>query len=155
MTDLPHLVALSLLPPWCWLRAAERLRAGDTAEATLHELLTTHWREQPNKASLLHTRAASAIRRAREHGITAVPWSDARYPAALTTIVDPPPVIWVRGAIDALRAHAVAIVGSRTGSPYALAVAERIAADLAGRGIVVVSGLARGEIGRASCRERV
>src|SRR5439155_4936756 len=71
-------------------------------------------------------------------------WSDARYPAALTTIVDPPPVIWVRGAIDALRAHAVAIVGSRAGSPYALAVAERIAADLAARGIVVVSGLARG-----------
>ena len=71
-------------------------------------------------------------------------WSDARYPAALTTIIDPPPVIWVRGAIDALSAHAVAIVGSRAGSPYALAVAERIAADLAARGIVIVSGLARG-----------
>jgi len=144
MTDLPHLVALSLLPPWCWLRAAERLRRGDTAEAILCDLLTTHWPEQPNKASTLHTRAAAAIRRACEHGIVAVPWSDAHYPAALTTIVDPPPVIWVRGAIEALRAHAVAIVGSRAGSPYALAVAARIAADLAGRGIVVVSGLARG-----------
>jgi DNA processing protein len=38
----------------------------------------------------------------------------------------------------------VAIVGSRAGSPYALAVAERLAADLAARGVVVVSGLARG-----------
>jgi DNA processing protein len=38
----------------------------------------------------------------------------------------------------------VAIVGSRAGSPYALAVAERLAGDLAARGVVVVSGLARG-----------
>jgi DNA processing protein len=38
----------------------------------------------------------------------------------------------------------VAVVGSRAGSPYALAVAERLAADLASQGIVIVSGLARG-----------
>src|SRR6185503_8932588 len=38
----------------------------------------------------------------------------------------------------------VALVGSRAASPYALAVAERLAADLAARGIVVTSGLARG-----------
>jgi DNA processing protein len=38
----------------------------------------------------------------------------------------------------------VAIVGSRAGSPYALAVAEQLAADLAARGVSVVSGLARG-----------
>mgnify|MGYP003693964339 CR=1 FL=1 len=49
-----------------------------------------------------------------------------------------------RAASSALDAAAVAIVGSRAGSPYALAVAERLAADLATRGIVIVSGLARG-----------
>jgi len=43
-----------------------------------------------------------------------------------------------------LRGHAVAIVGSRAASPYAIAVADRLAADLAARGVVVVSGLARG-----------
>jgi DNA processing protein len=41
-------------------------------------------------------------------------------------------------------ASSVAIVGSRSGSPYALAVAERLSADLSARGIVVTSGLARG-----------
>jgi DNA processing protein len=46
--------------------------------------------------------------------------------------------------VRALDAPAVAIVGSRAGSAYALAVAEKLAADLAARGIVVVSGLARG-----------
>jgi DNA processing protein len=144
MTDLHNFIALSLLPSWSWLRAAERLRAGDTAEATLHCLLAKHWRDQPDKGPTLRTRAAAAIRRAQDHGIAPVPWSDAQYPAALMTIADPPPVIWVRGVIDRLSSHAVAIVGSRAGSPYALAVAERLAADLAARGVVVVSGLARG-----------
>jgi DNA processing protein len=43
-----------------------------------------------------------------------------------------------------LSAPSVAIVGSRAASPYALAVAEQLAADLAAAGLVVVSGMARG-----------
>jgi DNA processing protein len=62
----------------------------------------------------------------------------------LTTIVDPPPVLWTRGRIEALSLPAVAIVGSRAASPYALSVAEQLAADLVVCGLVVVSGLARG-----------
>ena len=41
-----------------------------------------------------------------------------RIPRRLTTIVDPPPVLWTRGRADALSAPAVAIVGSRAASPY-------------------------------------
>src|SRR5207244_5132102 len=63
---------------------------------------------------------------------------------ALSTIADPPPVLWVRGRVESLNAPAVAIVGSRAGSAYALAVAERLATDLTAAGLVVVSGLARG-----------
>ena len=48
-----------------------------------------------------------------------------------------------------LNRPAVAIVGSRAASAYALEVAGRLAADLARRGIVVVSGLARGVDGAA------
>jgi DNA processing protein len=73
-----------------------------------------------------------------------VPWSDAAYPAALAAITDPPPVLWARGNLAPLSRPAVAIVGSRAGSPYALSVAERLAADLAALGLAVVSGLARG-----------
>src|SRR4030095_16800792 len=144
MTDLQNLIALSLLPSWTWLHAAERLRAGDTAEETLESLTAAHWRDQSDKTATLRSRALAAMRRAGERGIEVVPWSDPRYPAALGTIVDPPLVLWVRGIVDALRGPAVAIVGSRAGSPYALAVAERLATDLASRGVVVVSGLARG-----------
>jgi DNA processing protein len=71
-------------------------------------------------------------------------WSDAAYPPALAAIIDPPPVLWYRGKLSAFAPPAVAIVGSRAGSPYAIAVAEQLSADLAARGVVVVSGLARG-----------
>jgi DNA processing protein len=63
--------------------------------------------------------------------------------------VDPPPVLWVRGCLDALARPAVAIVGSRAATPYALEVATRLAGELAGRDVVVVSGLARGVDGAA------
>jgi DNA processing protein len=53
-------------------------------------------------------------------------------------------MLWVKGDVDALRAPAVAIVGSRAASPCALEVARRLGADLARRNVAVVSGLARG-----------
>jgi DNA processing protein len=143
MTDLLDFVALSLLPLRCRLRVAERLRAGHPPAGVLQEL-AAHAGDDSDKASTLRSRADVAIRRAEAHAITAIPWSDAAYPAALTTIADPPPVLWMRGRVEALSAPAVAIVGSRAASPYGLAVAEQLAGDLAACGLVVVSGLARG-----------
>ncbi len=76
--------------------------------------------------------------------ICAISTGDLRYPTALAAIHDPPPTLWVRGGVDILRAPSVAIVGSRRASPYALEVAHRLGADLARRGVIVVSGMARG-----------
>ncbi len=73
-----------------------------------------------------------------------IPAGDIRYPAALAAIHDPPPTLFIKGQIEALRAPSVAIVGSRVASPYALEVSRRLGADLARRGICVVSGMARG-----------
>jgi len=69
---------------------------------------------------------------------------DARYPENLREITTPPEQLYVRGSFAAEDALAVAIVGSRAATSYGLAVAERLAADLAARGVTVVSGLARG-----------
>src|SRR5262245_2784400 len=66
-----------------------------------------------------------------------------RYPALLGAIPTPPP-LYVRGEILDDDSLALAIVGSRRPTPYGLAVAERLASDLAGRGVTIVSGLARG-----------
>src|ERR671937_2045670 len=107
-------------------------------------MLVEHWRGEPDKRATLRSRAAAAVDRAAQHGITPVIWSDPAYPVALATIVDPPLVLWVRGVVTALNCAAVAIVGSRAGSAYSVSVAERLAADLAVRGVVIISGLARG-----------
>jgi DNA processing protein len=68
---------------------------------------------------------------------------DADYPALLAAIPAPPP-LWVRGALGAGDALALAVVGSRRATPYGLEVAEQLASDLAARGVTIVSGLARG-----------
>src|SRR5258707_14970893 len=142
MTDLLDFVALSLLPSRCRWRVAERLRAGDPPGGVLQEL--ADWSDNPDTASILRSRAYAALRRAEAHAITAIPWSDPVYPAALTTIADPPPVLWTRGRVAALSVPAVAIVGSRAASPYALSVADKLAGDLAACGLAVVSGPALG-----------
>ena len=69
--------------------------------------------------------------------------TDSRYPALLATIPSPPELD-VRGAFEAGDALAIAIVGARQATTYGLEVAESLAAELAARGVTIVSGLARG-----------
>lgn len=68
---------------------------------------------------------------------------DPGYPALLRPVPSPP-ALWVRGALAAEDALAIAVVGARRASPYGLEVAERLATELAARGVTIVSGLARG-----------
>ena len=56
----------------------------------------------------------------------------------------PEPDLHFRGRWPPPDGPRVAVVGARRPTPYGEAVAERLAADLAGAGVVVVSGLARG-----------
>ena len=94
-------------------------------------------------------RAASLIAIAARQCIEIIQCGDDSYPPLLQEIADPPPALWVLGRTEALTRPAMAIVGSRAASPYALEVAARLGAELAGRGVVVVSGLARGADGAA------
>jgi DNA processing protein len=89
-------------------------------------------------------RTARALEAAGPAGAEPIALFDPRYPPLLGCIPDPPPVLWVRGDVGQLAGPAVALVGSRAATPYALEVAERLGEELGGRGIVVVSGLARG-----------
>jgi DNA processing protein len=66
------------------------------------------------------------------------------YPRLLAMSASPPSPLFVAGEILPEDALAVAVVGSRQPTPYGLAVAERFGRELAGRGVTVVSGLARG-----------
>jgi DNA processing protein len=96
------------------------------------------------RAAALLTEARHVRRGAAAAGIGFLPWNDPAFPAGLLAIPDCPPGLWYRGAPACLAAPAVAIVGSRAGSPVALQAAAAIAAGLAALGITVVSGLARG-----------
>ena len=89
-------------------------------------------------------RADAALVESRSAGMDAIAWFDPRYPALLNCVSDPPPVLWTRGSAAVLGQPAVAIVGSRAATTYALDVGARLAGELAERGVVVTSGLARG-----------
>jgi DNA processing protein len=82
--------------------------------------------------------------RVRELGCRLIHWEEPEYPKRLLEIYDPPPLLYVRGDLQALNRHALAIVGTRRPTPYGNQMAERLARDLAERGLVIVSGVARG-----------
>ena len=130
-----------------WLvepRGAGRMVVG--ARATLETVAAAIDPGLAASGRLDRARAAAqiALETAHAGGITAVPWSDTRYPMALAAIADPPPVLWICGDPAALRVSSVAIVGSRAGSAYARDVGRELGSGLARRGVTVVSGLARG-----------
>ena len=143
MNGLADWVALSFLPLSHRRDSGDRFRTGHPPGLLLEELVA---RRPPGSLNLetLRARAQHAIERARSRNIQAIAWSNDEYPPPLAAIVDPPPVLWLCGVASALERPTVAIVGSRAGTPYALAVAERLAGELAARGLAVVSGLARG-----------
>lgn len=66
------------------------------------------------------------------------------YPALLRHVDGGPPLICVKGRLDLLKQEAVAIVGSRNASANGKRLARLFAAELAGAGFTIVSGLARG-----------
>ncbi len=145
MLTLDDTVALSVWYRGSRLRMVEQLRRGQP-DLTLESVIDVGADAPPpaNLTSLLRRRAATALASARKLGIDAVPFGDARYPALLAPIPDPPLVLWMRGDPSALDQPSVAIVGSRAATSYGLEAASRLAGDLAAAGALVVSGLARG-----------
>ena len=149
MPTAVDLIALSLLPIWRWRVVAEQLRNGQTPDAILHAQCFSGLRGSAGTPawtdpSWVKARAREAAERGLTAGLRTVGIDADSYPARLREIADPPPVLWVSGQAGALADPIVSIVGSRAGSAYALSVAERLAGDLAARGITVASGLARG-----------
>jgi DNA processing protein len=70
--------------------------------------------------------------------------SDPEYPSRLKEIYDPPVILFVKGSVEVLSRPGIAMVGTRHPTPYGSGMAERLSTDLAARGLVIISGLARG-----------
>jgi DNA processing protein len=71
-------------------------------------------------------------------------WSDPEYPQSLLQIYDPPVLLYVRDNPQILNHPCISIVGTRRPTLYGTQMAERLGRDLASRGLVIVSGMARG-----------
>ena len=144
-------LALALAPgmgPTRCLRAMRRLRAAEHVfSASLTEL----------EGAGLPAAAAQFIfggrarklaeeerQRVAEQGALLVTAEDDAYPGPLLEIYDPPPVLWVRGNVNVLNRPGIGVVGTRHPSPYGAGMAEMLSRDLARRGLVILSGMARG-----------
>jgi len=95
-------------------------------------------------SSNLLARADHEIERLNKKEYFVLTRKDTRYPEYLREIFDPPLVLYCAGKTEILNEPAVSIVGARKPTPYGRAVAEKLASDLSSKGLVIVSGMARG-----------
>ena len=77
-------------------------------------------------------------------GASLVTYHDDAYPERLREIYDPPGLLWVRGEAALLSRPSLAVVGTRHPTPYGTGMAETLSRDLALRGLIILSGMARG-----------
>jgi len=71
-------------------------------------------------------------------------WTEPEYPQTLLQIYDPPVLLYVRGDAQVLNLPSLSIVGTRKPTLYGTQMAQRLGRELAARGLVIVSGMARG-----------
>ena len=84
------------------------------------------------------------LSRIEAQGIHILTWDDEIYPRRLKEIDQPPPVLYMRGAVTTEDFWSVAVVGTRRVSAYGRQVADELGMFLANHGVTVISGLARG-----------
>lgn len=116
-------------------------------DASLTELEAAGLQAQSAQAIALGKSQESAedeLVRATAAGAHVVTLDDSMYPRQLREIYDPPTTLYVRGSVDVLNSPGIAVVGTRHPTPYGLGMAERLSCDLAARGLIIFSGLARG-----------
>lgn len=77
-------------------------------------------------------------------GVHCLCLGDEQYPQLLARIDDPPPLLYVQGDPACLAHPALGMVGSRDLSPLGGHNARRMASELGGGGLAIVSGLAQG-----------
>lgn len=109
------------------------------------------WREAGLSASMMEalrqpdqTRIDNTLTWLSEPGRECITFADARYPARLRELSDPPMLLFAMGNSELLQHPALAIVGTRHPTPGGAQNARAFARDLAGRGVCIASGLAQG-----------
>jgi len=141
--DWLRLIRSENVGPVTFYELLARFGSAAAALEALPELARNAGRRRP---LALSTRAAAerelaAVERA---GARLVAWGEPDYPGLLAAVEDAPPLLSLRGNAALLRRPAVTVVGARNASANGRRFARDMALQLGGRGLVVVSGLARG-----------
>ena len=151
MSDLRYWVGFNLVPHIGPIRIQALLdRFGDLGVAWRADAVSLRAAGLPRNAieQLLYQRARldldAELAKIEAEGVRVITCQDADYPDHLRHIDQPPPLLYVKGALEAADRWAVAVVGTRHASAYGREVARRMASGLAENGITVVSGLALG-----------
>ena len=122
-------------------------RFGAAREAFAHRHA---WGGRFKDAEIPSPAAAEAeFARAQKAGLKYLPCGDPRYPEPLASLDDAPPLLLLKGRIEALAVPLIAIVGARNATANGRKFAKTLAADLAKAGVAVISGMARGIDGAA------
>jgi len=147
------LLTLALLPGLHPRQREELLRHADLRRVLERPLDHPGLLPPPAQEALaggaLRRQAEAEVRGCAAAGVRLLALGEPDYPEALARIVDPPPLLWVRGTLPERERPCVAIVGSRQATGAGLALARTLARDLSRAGVVVVSGLALGIDGEA------
>ncbi|MDU8926105.1 DNA-processing protein DprA [Alisedimentitalea sp. MJ-SS2] len=139
-----------------WLRLLRSRRVGIS---TFYRLMADHGSANAALAALPDIATAAGVqsyavwseeaalgelRAGRKAGARLVAIGTPDYPMALADLDDAPPLLWVKGQTQILSRPVIAMVGARNASSLGTRMARGLAQDLAERGFVIVSGLARG-----------
>ena len=101
--------------------------------------------EEKNALDTDISAAEKVIERCSDKGISLTAYSSIDYPPQLRHIADPPAVLYYKGNIGCLKGtRTVCAVGTRNASEYGIRVTRAVCRELAGAGIVIVSGFAVG-----------
>ncbi len=152
---------MSTIRYWVWLssvtNAFPRARAalvehyGDAERAWLAPAgeyktipgVSAHEAEMLEKRDL--DAADRILERCQRENIGVLTMADAAYPRRLRNIFAPPVVLYTRGRLPDVDAQpSVAVIGTRSATPYGLKMGRDIAYQVARCGGIVVSGLTRG-----------
>lgn len=117
-----------------WKATASELRNAGLGQKTVQSILSNRDNIDP----------ARELNRVYELGYSLLTIEDRNYPARLREIDLPPPLLNQFGEIAENDRLAAAIVGTRRATQYGKSVAREISYVLAGCGVTIVSGLARG-----------
>ena len=146
-----HWLALALVPSLGTRTSAKLLERFRTPQAIFHASRTelesagvSGAVAQSIASGCTFEDAAAQQEKMRQAGAVLITINDPRYPPLLREIFDPPVLLFARGRLELLQCIMLGVVGTRRPTPYGLAAAERLSADLAHAGLTIVSGMARG-----------